>query len=168
MRGGWRAGWDQKTDATLSLSDVYINIPFKASDTFQAFNVFPFPTAISDSLHSVHLLTPLILVSGDFLHTALPTLYFLLQCHMSLQHLHICPSVPLSILPALSIPCITALVRDYRPEAACTYTTIGMSILGNFYSFMNECQSQLPVRTKRPLLSWCKVLMSFMQHVWLI
>lgn len=61
-------------DATFTLSDIYIHIPFEVLDTFQAFNVFPFPITINDSLHSIHLPTPLILVSDDFLHIVLPTL----------------------------------------------------------------------------------------------
>lgn len=59
---------------TLRLTNIYIHIPYKAWGIFQVFNMLPFPVVINTALDSTPI--ALILVSADFLHTALPVPYF--------------------------------------------------------------------------------------------
>lgn len=112
------------TYATLTPSDTFVHIPFKALNTFNAFNIIPSPININGSLHSISLQDSLTIVSDDFQLIALPGSVFLTTCDSSLHHLHLWLAAEFSILPTLPNPSVTALSRNSTPHSSCHHVKL--------------------------------------------
>lgn len=136
---------------TTTLTNIFVQIPFRSQGTFNSYNLF-LPVDINSFLHSIHIPNALTLVSADFLHIALPNSSLRSHCHSSLHPLHICPTAPLSILPASSNPCITVLVETLywshlvrMPKLFKMWFAVCTSIPSSFYNSSRKHQSWLPV-----------------------
>lgn len=111
-------------DATPTPSEIFVYVPFKALDTFSAFNILPFPVNISDSLHTLRLPNILTFPAANFLHTVLPTPDFLTRYHSPFHHFPLRPLAEICILQASTNPCVTALIRNSNPQSSCFYAKL--------------------------------------------
>ena len=108
-------------ETTITDQEIIVHVPFQSLNSFNLFEITPFPVHINNSLYTVSLSSEIVLVSSSLMHASVLSPSSLLTCHKSFYHIYLCPAYLFTVVPAESLPCEMALVRNESVMQKCSF-----------------------------------------------
>ena len=101
----------------LTLDAIVIHVPFKSMDTFEAYQLEPFPFAVNNSIMTLDFPSTLVLVADDLSFYASGRLEDLNECVASFMHVYHCAASLFAFLPIAGGICEVSLIHAEMSDA---------------------------------------------------
>ena len=104
-------------ETVLTSDAIVIHVPFQSADTFEAYEIEPFPFSVNSSVMTLDLPSSLVLVAKDYSFYAIGRLEDLAECSSSFLNLYHCSASLFAFLPISGGICEVMLTRPNASEA---------------------------------------------------
>ncbi len=104
-------------EASLTTDAIVVHVPFRSTRVFDAFEIFPFPFSVDDSVLTLDMSSSLVLIANDYTFYSTSSYYDLNHCKSSFPHKYHCSASLFAFLPISGGGSEISLTRQNASDA---------------------------------------------------